>query len=445
MAAPVEVYSATMLKGRDTAEHNAVLLPLCLAEYGSKNFATSYFYLDDVIEVTDKAGRHCFIGLVRADSGNYNCHHANRIQRIKSCMNGVEYFMLNDGGLNTFPYAIISFEYAYANRVQVRVSLYSAYYSSSFYISAKLYMNSDNNPLIDLGIPTTLASRRSGGEMYKTITKTLSRAAGETIRLLVQAGNDETQTGFSGGVIPFEITTTLDRAVAIHNMYKLENSTDYGDDGSNIALILYLEDAGNMQSWCLSLGRNDGDEADVSTLGVSLSSFAVFSSYTKQKAFTFSRYYSSGQGDGRWGFYIDGSGVITKVYRPYQRPTAMAYIMIKITNQLNGNATKTYITAYYIVPNGATAPTIGTDISGTLQYCDSSSRGIAGGTLDTDDISLAVPASAREGSPARQVVGGVIDDLSAGIVGARASSISIAPTTYRFEKEVTDFYGDNLV
>lgn len=111
MAVTADKYSTDTFNDKDNGQNKQIYtyIPLALTAYVSDSNFKEKFFCHEVWKKKDSQGKDCIIGLINPSAGvsegYYNQLHADsRKGKLRYIKGGVEYIVLNDGGLNTKPF-----------------------------------------------------------------------------------------------------------------------------------------------------------------------------------------------------------------------------------------------------------------------------------------------------------------------------------------------------
>lgn len=186
------------------------LYPLSLAEYGTLQQFCQKFYCDGAKKKTDSEGNSVIIGYIDPTlSGNAkHLMHAEARKgkgriTIKTGNDVKTYVVLNDGGLNTKPYAEFSGNIlaAYTNFIKILCNLKSAYYlpTTKFTVSLYTVANKVETFVYSFDLPVSNGSDARFLPAQQTLTGFVAKytqelggvQAGQTLRMKISATNDE--------------------------------------------------------------------------------------------------------------------------------------------------------------------------------------------------------------------------------------------------------------
>lgn len=282
MAATSNKYSQDTLNDKDganSAKNIYALIPLALTEYknepdnSSESVATSdasfmsKFYVHDVWHFKDSDGNECVVGLLNPSAvtnAYYKEMHGgcsataavaaadphNRKGKLRLVKGGVNYIVLNDGGLNTKP--LVSFttyqesgsgithtaiDYATRDFIIMNITFQNAYYVNTDYFQLRLVAG-NNDQTITLPASAINKAMKASSEALAIYTEGFSNLAladNTNFTLTISATNEEgTYTsGSASGTIKPHIEPV--------DIYLIENETDDTDDGTLYSIILQDE------------------------------------------------------------------------------------------------------------------------------------------------------------------------------------------------------------
>lgn len=239
MAATADKYSKNTLNDKDngTTKQVFALMPLALQEYQSDATFESTFFCHDVWHKTDTEGKECVIGLLRepvsqADRPLYNQMHADKRKgKLHLVKNGVNYTVLNDGGLNTLPCVDIPIiDLCATNMVIFHFPYQNAYWENTSNAVARLELWSNgvkqNERILTLSdMPKVRATSGSCYIFDQDTMNALSPSVGDTIKIHLAVTNGEgtfdTEDAYSA-----EASATVTPRVELFQIYKLTSISD---------------------------------------------------------------------------------------------------------------------------------------------------------------------------------------------------------------------------
>lgn len=180
-------------------------LPLQKAEYTNDATFKSTFYCDHILPVVDAAGNNCILGLVTPGSDNYNRHGEDRYGKLMVKWNNNDYNILNDGGLNTKPQAMLSSTLAsacvpmqFANYFKIAAHLKGAYYVDDNRFRADVYkVSGEVETYVDGGyfMPTAqqidYPAQFAQNAVYTIVQPSVGISQGDTVRVKTTGINPE--------------------------------------------------------------------------------------------------------------------------------------------------------------------------------------------------------------------------------------------------------------
>lgn len=281
MAATKDKYSKNTLNDQNTTMAGVTtpqiyaLMPLALTEYlvasdlgipysqmtdAQKRDDTGFrqkFHCDAVWHKTDSQGKEVVLGLVLADGSSDNAkHHATKRRgKLGITMSGVNYNVLNDGGLNTKPEAAFSalqnFK-AYTNYIKVLCNLTSAYYLRTEYFQIDMNWTHNGNSYdysfqLNVGTtsnPTTVLAAKGKLTQFAAIYKGVIGYLyeGDELYLTISANNEECNyTGETDYINPTKIHATVKGAMNFIQVYKFTSQPTSSTDpltGTPYAMLI---------------------------------------------------------------------------------------------------------------------------------------------------------------------------------------------------------------
>ncbi len=169
------------------------------------------FYVHDVWRKKDSNNKEVVLGLLNPLATYVNTdfnamHAAKRKGRLRITKGGVNYIVLNDGGLNTLPEAYFSSNIlaCYTNYVKVYCYLKSAYYLATGYFQIDFYLvqtsggstteiwkHSEYLIVSDASDPRFLAANTTLPQFIAAFRNISGFAVGDTMRIKITAHNEE--------------------------------------------------------------------------------------------------------------------------------------------------------------------------------------------------------------------------------------------------------------
>jgi len=230
MAATADKYSKNTLNDKDDGNDKQVfaLMPLALQEYQSDATFESTFFCHDVWHKTDTEGKECVIGLLRepvsqADRPLYNQMHADKRKgKLHLVKNGVNYTVLNDGGLNTRPYVnLVSIDLCAVNMLVFTLDYKNAYWLNTNSATAVLSVTGSTRTVALADLPK--ASKAEGTMSFILTNEMLDLNAQEndTLSLKVRVKNDEDPLSSDVGFESNTLTATVQKAIELTTVYKI--------------------------------------------------------------------------------------------------------------------------------------------------------------------------------------------------------------------------------
>lgn len=264
MAATADKYSKDVVKHYDNGANHAVLFkPLALTEYTSDALFRQKFFVDKVIHETDSEGKDVAIGVVNPSSSiNTLMHAAKRIGRHRPTAQAtlgegafINWIPLNDGGLNTKPFAEFSGNIiaAFTNYVKILCNLRSAYYARTEYFQITMYRTRSGVTTelysfrLNVGTdanPTTILAAK--GSLTQFVAKYRGDIGGlqegDTLTLEISANNEECDDSSEPDFInPITKSATVKGAMNFIQVYKHDSqptSSTVPTDGTPYAMLI---------------------------------------------------------------------------------------------------------------------------------------------------------------------------------------------------------------
>lgn len=231
MAASKGRYSNDTINDKDSGNDKQILAlqPLALTEYlvaydngkswsqmtdEEKKDDTGFknkFYVHEVWHKKDSENKEVVLGLLNPlatyVNTDYNAMHAaKRKGKLRITKGGVNYIVLNDGGLNTLPQAYFSSNIlsCYTNYVKVYCYLKSAYYLATDYFQVDFYLVTTSGGVTtetwkhsaylivsDATDPRFLAANTTLSQFVAAFRDIAGFAVGDTMRIKITAHNEE--------------------------------------------------------------------------------------------------------------------------------------------------------------------------------------------------------------------------------------------------------------
>lgn len=222
MSAPNTKYSTEYLNGVVGGEtKKLVRQALALTEYTNDTTFKSKFFCDNVTHRTDNSSQGVVIGMVQVGTDNYNHHAEGRLSHLRSTINGQEYVLCNDSGLNTKAHAqMTDILLRYANWVAVRFNMRSAYYAKTdrIYVEVKsgdTVVGTLSFLQTDIPANTELTNQKAEEKNF------VGLVAGQTYTLTICAVNDEGTYKH-----PTSLTFIAETAVEVLEVRKVNSKSD---------------------------------------------------------------------------------------------------------------------------------------------------------------------------------------------------------------------------
>lgn len=247
MAATANKYSAETLNDKDTTSGQTttkniyVLQPLALTEYTSDANFKQMFFCHDVWHKKDGDGNEVVIGLLDTRAGISNSHyqtlHADaRKGKLRLVKGGVDYTVLNDGGLNTKPFADTpTIDMCCENLVIFHFSYQNAYWENTSNAVATIEVWRNNTKQAERTLTLSdmpkvrATSSDVNGPCYildQDTMNALSPSEGDTIKIKVSVTNGEGT--YSTGEYA---TATVDARIELLIVRKITAVSDNPADG----------------------------------------------------------------------------------------------------------------------------------------------------------------------------------------------------------------------
>ena len=264
MAATADKYSKNTLNDKDSGTTKQVfaLMPLALQEYQSDATFESTFFCHDVWHKTDTEGKECVIGLLRepvsqADRPLYNQMHADKRKgKLHLVKNGVNYTVLNDGGLNTKPYIeITSVDLCAQNILVFSVDYTNAYYlvTKAARLTIERWQKSGSTWVYNGQSATValrdlpVAAKTSGTDFSFLVEDAMNSLAfdeGDKAKLYIKMYNDETGLYTEATASPYvsnEMFPEVDKGVVMLNVYKITSLGQKPSTGDEYKVLMKPE------------------------------------------------------------------------------------------------------------------------------------------------------------------------------------------------------------
>lgn len=209
MAATKDKYSKNTLNDQNTTVAGVTtpqiyaLMPLALTEYVSDFTFKSNFFCHDVWHKTDTDGKECVIGLLDTRAGVTDSHyqqlHADKRKgKLRLTKNGVNYTVLNDGGLNTKPFVEMGgIDFCAENLISFHLAYQNAYWENTTTAIATLkhYRNDTLQSTRTMSLSDMPKVRATSSASFYVVDQdtinAIAPSEGDEIRISVAVTNDE--------------------------------------------------------------------------------------------------------------------------------------------------------------------------------------------------------------------------------------------------------------
>ena len=230
MAATANKYSKNTLNDKDSGTTKQVfaLMPLALQEYQSDATFESTFFCHAVWHKTDTEGKECVIGLLReplsqADRPLYNQMHADKRKgKLRITKNGVNYTVLNDGGLNTRPYVnLVSIDLCAVNMLVFTLDYKNAYWLNTNSATAVLSVTGSTRTVALADLPKASKAEGTMSFILTDAMLDLNAQENDTLSLKIRVKNDEDPLSSDVGFESNTLTATVQKAIELTTVYKI--------------------------------------------------------------------------------------------------------------------------------------------------------------------------------------------------------------------------------
>ena len=204
MAAHAGLYSSETFNDKDSGNDKQILAlqPLALTEYQSDADFCSVFFCHGVWHKKDKNSKECVLGLLDTRAGITNSHYQDlhaegRKGKLRLTKGGVNYIVLNDGGLNTKAFADApTIDMCAANLVIFHFTYQNAYWqnTTNAVATVELWQGGSKTMTRTKALTDMPKLRNTDGTYYILDQDTINAMAppvGSTIKIKITMTNGE--------------------------------------------------------------------------------------------------------------------------------------------------------------------------------------------------------------------------------------------------------------
>ncbi len=249
------------------------LQPLALTEYASDANFKNYFFCHEVRKKKDSENKVVVLGLLNPNAttnSHYNKLHADKRKgRLKLTLGGVNYTVLNDGGINTLPLVDIPvIDLCAQNMVIFHFPYQNAYWENTSNAVARIEVwhngSKDNQRTLTLSdMPKVRATSSDiDGPCYifdQDTMNALSPSVGDTIKIHLAVTNGE-GTFDTEDTYSTEASATVTPRVELFQIYKLTSISDNPMSGDIYHCLMLPEYWATKTSGGQQVPLENGDE-----------------------------------------------------------------------------------------------------------------------------------------------------------------------------------------